>query len=77
MNKFSVYVFCFIIIIIGLNIIGTCNDNKKIKDNSVIEEDSCVFGIDNAIDTLLIEEVDSNDLGQSTLSPIAEYYCID
>ena len=77
MNKFSVYVFCFIIIIIGLNIIGTCNDNKKIKDNSVIEEDSCVFGIDNAIDTLLIEEVDSNDLGQNTLSPIAEYYCID
>ena len=71
MNKFSVYVFCFIIIIIGLNIIGTCNDNKKIKDNSVIEEDSCVFGIDNAIDTLLIEEVDSNDLGQNTLSPIA------
>ena len=77
MNKFSVYVFCFIIIIIGLNIIGTCNDNKKIKDNSVIEEDSCVFGIDNTIDTLLIEEVDSSDLGQSTLSPIAEYYCID
>ena len=77
MNKFSVYVFCFIIIIIGLNIIGTCNDNKKIKDNSVIEEDSCVFGIDNAIDTLLIEEVDSSDLGQSTLSLIAEYYCID
>ena len=77
MNKFSVYVFCFIIIIIGLNIIGTCNDNKKIKDNSVIEEDSCVFGIDNAIDTLLIEEVDSSDLGQSTLSSIAEYYCID
>ena len=77
MNKFSVYVFCFIIILIGLNIIGTCNDNKKIKDNSVIEEDSCVFGIDNAIDTFLIEEVDSSDLGQSTLSPIAEYYCID
>ena len=77
MNKFSVYVFCFIIIIIGLKIIGTCNDNKKIKDNSVIEEDSCVFGIDNAIDTLLIEEVDSNDLGQNTLSPIAEHCCID
>ena len=77
MNKFSVYVFCFIIIIIGLNIIGTCNDNKKIKDNSVIEEDSCVFGIDNAIDTLLIEDVDSNDLGQNTLSSIAEHCCID
>ena len=66
MNKLSAYIFCFIIILIGLNLIGTCNDNRKIKDNSVIEEDSCVCGIDCTIDTLIIEEVDSNNLVQDT-----------
>ena len=73
MNKLSAYAFCFIVILIGLNLIGTCNDNRKIKDNSVIEEDSCVCGIDDTIDTLIIEEVDSNDSIRDTLSPIAGY----
>lgn len=62
MNKLSVYAVYFIIILIVLNLIGTCNDNRKIKDNSVIEEDSCVCGIDDTIDTLIIEEVNSDDL---------------
>ena len=62
MNKFSAYIFCFIVILIGLNLIGTCNDNMKTKDNYIIEEDSCVYGIDDTIDTIIIEEVDSNDL---------------
>ena len=66
MNKLSVYAFCFIVVLIGLNLIGTCNDNMKTKDNSVIEEDSCVCGIDNTIDTLIIEGVNSDDLIQDT-----------
>lgn len=77
MNKLSAYVFCFIIVLIGLNLIGTCNDNMKTKDNSVIEEDSCVCGIDDTIDTLLIEEVDSYDLVKGTWSPITGCDCID
>ena len=70
MNKLSAYAFCFIVVLIGLNLIGTCNDNMKTKDNSVIEEDSCVCGIDDTIDTLIIEEVNSDDLVKSTLSSI-------
>lgn len=66
MNKLSAYVFCFIVVLIGLNLIGTCNDNIKTKDNSVIEEDSCVCGINDTIDTLIIEEVDNDDLVQDT-----------
>lgn len=77
MNKLSAYAFCFIVILIGLNLIGTCNDNRKIKDNSVIEEDSCVCGINDTIDTLIIEEVDSDDSIRDTLSPITEYDCVD
>ena len=77
MNKLSAYVFCFIIILIGLNLIGTCNDNMKIKDNSVIEEDSCVCGINDTIDTLIIEEVDSYDLVQGTWSSITGYGYVD
>ena len=73
MNKLSAYVFCFVMILIGLNLIGTCNDNKKTNDSSVIEEDSCVCGINDTIDTLIIEEVDSNDLVQGTWSPITGY----
>lgn len=49
----------------------------KTKDNSVIEEDSCVCGIDDTIDTLKIKEVNSDDLVQSTLSSITGYGCID
>ena len=67
MNKLSAYIFCFVMILIGLNLIRTCNDNNKTKYNSVIEEDSCVCGIDCTINTLIIEEVDSNDLVQDTL----------
>ena len=70
MNKLSVYAVYFIIILIVLNLIGTCNDNRKIKDNSVIEEDSCVCRIDDTIDALIIEGVNSDDLVQSTLSSI-------
>ena len=77
MNKLSVYVFCFIVVLIGLNLIRTCNDNMKTKDNSVIEEDSCVCGIDDTIDTLTIEEVDSYDLVQGTWSSITGYGYID
>ena len=66
MDKFSVYAVYFIIILIVLNLIGTCNDNMKTKDNSVIEEDSCVCRIDDTIDALIIEEVDSYDLVQDT-----------
>lgn len=77
MNKLSAYAFCFIVILIGLNLIGTCNDNRKIKDNSVIEEDSYVCGINDTIDTLIIEEVNSNDSIRDTLSPIAGYGCTD
>lgn len=77
MNKFSTYIFCFIVILIGLNLIRTCNNNRKTKDNYVIEEDSCVCGIDDTIDTIIIEEVDSDDLIQDTGSFIIEYSYID
>lgn len=77
MNKLSAYAFCFIVVLIGLNLIGTCNDNMKTKDNSVIKEDSCVCGINDTIDTLVIEGVDSNDLVQGTWSPITGYGCTD
>lgn len=77
MNKLSAYAFCFIMILIGLNLIGTCNDNRKTKDNSVIEEDSCICGIDDTIDTLIIEEIDSDDLVQGTWSPIIKHDCAD
>ena len=77
MNKLSTYAFCFIVVLIGLNLIGTCNDNMKTKDNSVIEEDSCVCGIDDTIDALIIEEVNSYDLVQGTLSSITGYSYID
>lgn len=62
MNKLSAYTFCFIVVLIGLNLIGICNDNMKTKDNPMIEEDSCVCGIDDTIDTLIIEEVNSDNL---------------
>ena len=66
MNKLSVYAFCFIVVLIGLNLIRTCNDNRKTKDNSVIEEDSCVCGINDTIDTLIIEGANSDDLVKDT-----------
>ena len=66
MNKLSAYAFCFIVVLIGLNLIGTCNDNMKTKDNSVIEEDSCICGINDTIDTLIIEGANSDDLVKDT-----------
>lgn len=77
MNKLSAYIFCFIIILIGLNLIGTCNYNIKAKDSSMIEEDSCVCGINDTIDTLIIEEVDSDDLVQGIWSSITGYGYLD
>ena len=77
MNKFSTYIFCFIVILIGLNFIETCNDNKKTKDNYMVEEDSCVCRINDTIDTIIIEEVDSDDLIQDAESLITEYACTD
>lgn len=77
MNKLSAYVFCFIVVLIGLNLIGTCNDNMKTKDNSVIKEDSCVCGINDTIDALIIEKIDSDDLVQGTWSSITGYNYID
>ena len=77
MNKFSTYIFCFIVILIGLNFIGTCNDNRKTKDNYMIEEDSCICRINDTIDTIIIEEVDSDDLIQDAESLITEYACTD
>ena len=77
MNKFSTYIFCFIVILIGLNFIGTCNDNRKTKDNYMIEEDSCICIINDTIDTIIIEEVDSDDLIQDAESLITEYACTD
>lgn len=77
MNKLSTYVFCFIVVLIGLNLIRTCNDNIKAKDSSVIEEDSCVCGINDTIDALIIEEVDSDNLVQGIWSSITGYSCID
>ena len=75
MNKLSAYAFCFIVVLIGLNLIGTCNDDMKTKDNSVIEEDSCVCGTNDSINTFTIEEVDSDNLVQDTWLPITEYGC--
>lgn len=77
MNKLSAYAFCFIVVLIGLNLIRTCNDNMKTKDNSVIEEDSCICGINDTIDAIIIEKVDSDDLVQGTLSSITGYGYID
>ena len=77
MNKFSTYIFCFIVILIGLNFIRTCNDNKKTKDNYMIEEDSCVCRINDTIDTIIIEEVNSDDLIQDAELLITEYACTD
>ena len=77
MNKLSAYAFCFLVILLGLNLIVTCNDNRKTQDNSVIEADSCVCGIDDTIDILIIERVDGYDLVQGTLSSITGFGYID
>ena len=77
MNKFSAYFFLFIVILIGLNLVGTCNCNRKTKDNFIIKEDSCVYRTNDTINTFIIEEVDSDSLVQDTWSPITGYGCTD
>lgn len=76
MNKFSAYFFLFIVILIGLNLVGTCNYNRNTKDNFIIEEDSCVYKTNDTINTFIIEEGDSDNLVQDTWSPIG-YGCTD
>uniref|UniRef100_A0AAU8MIT9 Uncharacterized protein n=1 Tax=Geladintestivirus 5 TaxID=3233137 RepID=A0AAU8MIT9_9CAUD len=65
MNKISAYAFCLFVIIVLIVII--INNNTKIKDNFVIEENSCVYKIDNTIDTITIEEIYNYNLIQSIL----------
>lgn len=54
MNKLSTCIFCFIVVIIGLHLIGTCKYNT-IKDNIINEKDSNVCEITDTIDSLIIE----------------------
>ena len=49
MNKIRTYIFCFIIIIVGLNIINNTNKVIKIKDKSVIDKDFCVNKVDSVV----------------------------
>ena len=55
MNKLITCIFCFIIVIIGLHIIGTCNYNNTIKDNIINEKDSNVCKITDTTNILMIE----------------------
>lgn len=77
MNKISAYIFCVIIIIIGINFIGINSDDMRIKDKSDIKEDSFVCGIDSTIDSLIIEEIDSNVVVQDSLLSVVGYDCTD
>ena len=49
MNKIRTYIFCFIIIIVGLNLLNNTNNVIKIKDKYIIEKDSCVNKIDSVV----------------------------
>ena len=55
MNKLITCIFCFIVVIIGLHIIGTCKYNNTIKDNIINEKDSNVCEINDTTDILMIE----------------------
>ena len=55
MNKFSTCIFCFIVVIIGLHLIGTCKYNNTIKDNIINEKDSNVCKINDTTDSLIIK----------------------
>ena len=55
MNKLSTCIFCFIVVIIGLHLIGTCKYNNTIKDNIINEKDSNVCEINDTTDILMIE----------------------
>lgn len=46
MNKIRTYIFCFVIIVVGLNLINNTNNIVKTKDKSVIEKDSCINKVD-------------------------------
>ena len=46
MNKIRTYIFCFVIIIVGLNLLNNTNNVIKTKDKSIIDKDSCVNKID-------------------------------
>lgn len=49
MNKIRTYIFCFIIIVVGLNLINNTNNVIKTKDKHIIDKDSCVNKVDSAI----------------------------
>ena len=49
MNKIRTYIFCFIIIIVGLNFLNNTNNVIKPKDKSIIEKDSCVNKVDSVV----------------------------
>ena len=55
MNKLITCIFCFIVVIICLHIIGTCKYNNIIKDNIINEKDSNVCEINDTTDILMIE----------------------
>ena len=52
MNKIRTYIFCFVIIVVGLNLLNNTNKIIKIKDKSVIEKDSCI----NKVDSVAIKD---------------------
>lgn len=52
MNKIRTYIFCFVIIIVGLNLFNNTNKVIKIKDKPVIEKDSCI----NKVDSIAIKD---------------------
>ena len=52
MNKIRTYIFCFIIIIVGLNFLNNTNNVIKTKDKYIIDKDSCV----NKIDSVAIKD---------------------
>ena len=49
MNKIRTYIFCFIIVIVGLNLLNNTSKVIKIKDKSVIEKDSCIYKVDSVV----------------------------
>ncbi len=55
MNKLSTCIFCFIVVIISLHLIGTCKYNNTIKDSIINEKNSNVCEINDTTDILMIE----------------------
>ena len=52
MNKIRTYIFCFIIVIVGLNLLNNTNKTIKIKNKSIINKDSCI----NKVDSVTIKD---------------------